>query len=91
MSKFNGPKDDGSREGRLTAQHLAIRGLMSDGEWRTLPQLEATLGYPQASISAQLRHLRKERFGSWVVDKRHLTSGLWEYRVSRPGLMDLLV
>ena len=39
--------------------------------------------FPEASISAQLRHLRKPRFGSYLVEKRRRgKGGLWEYRVS---------
>jgi hypothetical protein len=81
MSRFEGPPDDESREPRLSSQHEVIRSLMADGAWRTLPQIEAITGYPPASISAQLRHLRKPRFGSWILDKRHTERGLWEYQI----------
>jgi hypothetical protein len=64
---------------------------MCDGEWRTLSEInEGTksernpLGDPPASISAQLRHFRKKRFGSHLVDKRRRgddAGGLWEYRL----------
>jgi len=55
-------------------------------EWRTLIEIEADLGFPQASISAQLRHLRKERFGSYCMEKRRRGAhrGTWEYRVLPP-------
>ena len=39
---------------------------------------------PHASISAQLRHLRKEKFGSYNIEKRprgDRSNGLWEYRL----------
>ena len=84
MIIFDGPMDDNSREGRLSSQHRKIRDLMADGQWRTLPAIEEATGYPQASISAQLRHLRKPRFGGWDVDKRHVDRGLWECKVSHP-------
>lgn len=84
MPVFDGPLDDETRASRLTSQHNEVFGLMSDGEWRTLGEIEEATGYPQASISAQLRHLRKHRFGSWNVEKRHIDHGLWQYRVSRP-------
>jgi hypothetical protein len=38
--------------------------------WLTLEQLARMTGYPQASISAQLRHLRKEDYGSYRLEKR---------------------
>jgi hypothetical protein len=71
--------------GRLQNQNEAIRELMLDGKWRTLRDIAETTGYPEASVSAQLRHLRKERFGSYRVDKRRVSNtavGLWEYQVT---------
>lgn len=69
---------------RLDKQHETIRDLMLDGEWRTLGQIAIATGFPHASISAQLRHLRKERFGSYQVHKRNEGSGLWTYQVEAP-------
>lgn len=46
---------------------------------------EWTEGDPAASVSAQLRHLRKPRFGGFVVEKRprgDRERGLWEYRLA---------
>lgn len=56
---------------------------MRDEHWRTLSEIAQVLGYPEASISAQLRHLRKPDFGSYLVDKRRRPNspGYWEYRV----------
>jgi hypothetical protein len=72
---------------RLTFQHERIRDLMLDGRWRTLEEIAKATAAPAASVSAQLRHLRKERFGSYQVDKRRrgeVERGLFEYRVSPP-------
>jgi len=69
---------------RLTRQSLRIFRLMVDGEWRTLSEIQLETGDPPASISAQLRHLRKRRFGSHQVDKQRRgddVSGVWEYRL----------
>ena len=78
-----GPAYDPAKDGqRIRKQHEAIRDLMLDGQWRTLVEIEAILSYPQASISAQLRHLRKPKFGSYLVEKRRRNDGgTWEYRV----------
>lgn len=46
-------------DARLAGQILRIFELMKDGAWRTLGEIAAATGDPQASISAQLRHLRK--------------------------------
>lgn len=81
--RFDGPAyDPALDQRRLTGQLLRIATLMADGRWRTLPEIEAATGDPAASISAQLRHLRKPRFGAHIVDKRRRTQGLWEYRVA---------
>ena len=86
---FDGPLDDESRQLRLGAQLDAIRELMLDGAWRTLEQIREATNFPPASISAQLRHLRKKRFGAYVVERRHLGRGLYEYRVSKPEEVSL--
>lgn len=70
---------------RLSLQHERIRDLMLDGKWRSLDEIAAATGDPAASISAQLRHLRKPRFGGWKVEKRSRADrarGLFEYRLS---------
>lgn len=85
--KFDGAAYDHEIDSpRLIGQHAEILALMLDGRWRTLAEIESATGYPQASISAQLRHLRKPRFGGYEVDKRRRTTdgGTWEYRVFKP-------
>lgn len=71
--------------GRLNRQLAAVANLMRDGAWRTLAEIEAETGEPQASISARLRDLKKSRFGSHIVEKRRLPGaenrGVWQYRV----------
>jgi hypothetical protein len=61
--------------------------------WLTLEELAKLTHYPQASISAQLRHLRKPEYGGYAVEKRPraLEAGLrgedfgtvWEYQLRR--------
>lgn len=86
--KFNGPEYIPQIDNkRLTKQHDEIRDLMLDEEWRTLEEIHKSTGFPQSSISAQLRHLRKPRFGSFVVERRarkDRARGLYEYRVLMP-------
>lgn len=72
---------------RIAKQHERIRDWMLRRDWHTLSEIAEALGYPESSVSAQLRHLRKERFGSYLVEKRHRgdpKDGLWEYRVLPP-------
>lgn len=85
--RFNGPAyDPAFDKDRLMKQIGKIFHLMIDGQWRTLQEIESLTGYGQASISAQLRHLRKPRFGFYKVDRRRRgdrKQGLYEYRVTR--------
>ncbi len=69
---------------RLTGQILRVVRFMLDGHYRTLDEIARATGDPHASISAQLRHLRKPRFGSHTIEKRSRGDrgwGLWEYRL----------
>lgn len=86
MRRTFGPAFEERTDGeRLQKQHERIRDHMLLAGWRTLDEIERALGYPQASVSAQLRHLRKERFGGWMVEKRRRAgAGTWEYQVRTP-------
>lgn len=66
---------------RLTGQIQAIYSLIKDGKYRTLSEISRTTGAPEASVSAQLRNLRKARFGAHEIGRRHITSGLYEYNM----------
>jgi predicted phage-related endonuclease len=56
------------------------------GRWMTLDEIHQATGDPEASISAQLRHLRKYRFGAHDIRKRRRNGGnQWEYRLWRIG------
>jgi hypothetical protein len=88
---------------RLRSQREIIRDVMLSAAecetWLTLGELRALTRYGEASISAQLRHLRKSENGGYEVVKRHRegasperpgTDGrgecIWEYRIARGGL-----
>lgn len=72
---------------RLEKQLGRVYDCMSDGQFRTLQEIAQITHDPEASISAQLRHLRKPRFGSYVVERQHRgdrSDGLYEYRLLKP-------
>lgn len=79
MSTFGPAYDEAIDGARIEKQHERIRDLMLDGQRRTLSEIAVATGYPESSISAQLRHLRKAKFGSWNVYKERLGGGLWTY------------
>lgn len=63
-------------------QLTKIRDLMLDGEWRTVLEIETLTGVQKgASVSAQLRNLRKPQFGGWEVVGRYRSHRLWEIRL----------
>ena len=85
---FSGSDYDRVRDReRLLNQINTIFLFIKDGKWRTLREIHNIIFtwsrkyYGEASISAQLRNLRKEHFGGYRVEKRYKGSGLWEYRV----------
>jgi len=72
----------------MPRQREQIRRLMLDGEWRTLREISQALKFPEASVSAQLRHLRKRKNGSYRVSKQRTWLDrpgyiMWTYRVQR--------
>lgn len=82
---------------RSKTQREVLRDVMlrakECGAWLTLSELAVMTRYPAASISAQLRHLKKPQFGNFVLEKRmrdkaDIHSGnshgvVWEYRLGR--------
>ncbi|MBL0320297.1 MAG: hypothetical protein IPP74_13555 [Alphaproteobacteria bacterium] len=72
---------------RLLSQLDEIREIMIDGEWRTLSQLRELTGFPESSISAQLRNLRKQKMGSYTVNRKVVgdrKNGLYSYQIIKP-------
>ena len=84
---------------RLRSQREVVRDVMLSAAncatWLTLGELRALTRYGEASISAQLRHLRKAENGGYEIAKRQregagsLRPGIggraecvWEYRIS---------
>jgi hypothetical protein len=69
---------------RLNRQLRNVFDCMKDGKWRTLSEIAAQTGEPEASISARLRDLRKPRFGEYGVPRQRRSQGLFEYRLVIP-------
>ena len=83
--EFKGSDYDPELDGkRLTGQMLKVFSYMRNERWRTLFEISDAVGEPEASISAQLRHLRKDRNGGHEIQKRRRgepKKGLWEYKL----------
>lgn len=66
---------------RLRSLLQRVFDLMRDGGWRTLPEIVSVAGGTEASVSARLRDLRKDKFGNYDVDREHVGGGLFRYRL----------
>lgn len=72
-------------QARLSSLLDNVRNLMLDGRWRTLSAINRIVGGTEASVSARLRDLRKERFGAYMVERRRegeAKRGIFSYRVT---------
>lgn len=66
---------------RLNQQARDVYEYMKHGQWRTLADISANTGHPEASVSARLRDLRKATMGGFTVERRYIAKGLFQYRV----------
>ncbi len=83
INLIDGQTFDAARDGaRLSAQLDAVKALMADSSWRTLAQIADAVKAPEASVSARLRDLRKPKHGAFLVEREHVSRGLFRYRVS---------
>jgi hypothetical protein len=93
---MNGSRRARLKRTRLPSQREVLRDVLLSatecGSWLTLRELSQLTQYGEASISAQLRHLRKPKYGSYVVEKRVRRGivlrdvehgAIWEYRCRR--------
>ncbi|MGB9468760.1 MAG: hypothetical protein WBQ59_05380 [Candidatus Acidiferrum sp.] len=85
----------GEGQERMPTQLDVVRQVMllaaQYDSWMTLEELARKTKFPEPSISAQLRHLRKEEHGAFEVEKRRRASDealrtntrerVWEYLV----------
>ena len=83
-ARFDG--DDYKHEryhARLTGQIRRVYDFMFDGAWRTLNEISDATGDPHSSVSAQLRNLRKKRFGGHNIERKYMNDGLYSYRLEK--------
>jgi len=94
VTENGGRQAEGGAE-RMPTQLQVVRQVMCQAAqydaWMTLAELARKTEFPEASISAQLRHLRKEEHGGWEVMKRkrvwqealltNTRERVWEYRL----------
>jgi hypothetical protein len=87
--RFDGETiDDALDTHRLRRQLDRVRMiLLSEYRWHTLAEIRINSGIPEASVSARLRDLRKEKFGGYTIDRQRRSPGTFEYRMARPCIL----
>ena len=97
MRQTKKKSDAGESSVTLKTQREILRDVLlsaaESNSWLTLNELTEMTCYAQASISAQLRHLRKRQYGGYKIEKRrrqeeetHLVSTherVYEYQLNR--------
>lgn len=87
MSEFGGTTVTENDTERLTTQLDAVKQVMADGAWRNLERIAEVVFLltgkkaTEASVSARLRDLRKDKFGGYTVERKSAGNGLFLYRV----------
>ena len=80
--RFDGSDYVHKRDGiRLSNQMQRVFDVMKSGQWISLRELSDRARCPEASASAQMRNLRKDRFGGFEVEKKYKHTGLFLYRL----------
>jgi hypothetical protein len=95
MMRSTGKRTRTLRKAARTQRDVLCDVMLSAAQcetWLTLQELSLLTHYGEASISAQLRHLRKREFGGFVVEKRQRDMDavvrkeigvVWEYQLRR--------
>lgn len=76
----------------MTGQIRRLWAFMRDGQWRTLHRIALAIGYLESSVSANLRNLRKQKYGGFTVNKRIGKNGFgwwWEYQMEPDRQLEL--
>lgn len=88
LARFDGSDIKPERDNaRLSGQIQRVYDVMSSGRYMTHAQIRLAIRGKfgvedkETSISAQVRNLRKPRFGGHTIQSRHIKNGLYEYRI----------
>ena len=66
---------------RLTNQIDKVRMYMENAGYLTVKQIAADLKQPEPSVSAQIRNLRKDRFGARTVNREYRGNGCYAFKL----------
>lgn len=74
---------------RLGTQLERIKEAVIGKGFFTYEQIALMSGAPLTSIPAQIRNLKKARFGGYKVERRYVCDGVYVYSVLEPSTEDL--
>lgn len=77
---FVNPKD-AERTQKLTGDLRRVYAIMQDGKTHLVSDIAKILNLPECSVSAQIRHLRKQKYGGYNVVRKSLTKGVSIYQL----------
>ena len=66
---------------RLINQIDKVRMYMENAGYLTVKQIAADLKQPEPSVSAQIRNLRKDRFGARTVNREYRGNGCYAFKL----------
>lgn len=72
--------DEAFDHDRLHTQLKFVLTELLDQEWHTMQSIAAAINAPEPSVSAQIRNLRKDKHGGYVIERRRVNN-TYEYRV----------
>lgn len=70
---------DTDRASKLTGDLRGVFYVMLDRKPHMVSEIAHKLNLPENSISAHLRHLRKEKFGNYNIVRKNITKGTSYY------------
>ena len=74
---FGSHYDKDRDEPRLTNQRDLIMEYIKRHRDFSVDEVALALSFPENSVSSQIRHLRKEKFGDHCIPIRHVGGGLY--------------
>lgn len=78
----NNPKDE-DRAIKLTTDMSKVLDILLDHKPHLVKEIAGRLSLPECSVSAQIRHLRKEKFGAYTVKLIRITKSLSAYQLEK--------
>ncbi len=64
-------------------QRAVVLNLLQNSSWCTMRELSVLSGFSQGSVSSRIRDLRMPEFGGYTIERRFVTRGVYEYRLTK--------